>query len=85
MDVSVFLLNTLLIVKRKLTLILLIAFQSLYISAFSIDILGVEKQIDTLEYRMIGQGISYTRFELTDYPLSAYLLTTDLTNPYNFM
>ena len=51
----------------------------------AISIAGIEKKIDTLEYRMIGPGVRYTRFILPDYPLSAYLLTIDLTDPHNFV
>lgn len=71
--------------NKKLIFILLATLQSFCISAATIDILGVRKQIDTLEYRMIGPGVSYTRFNLPDYPLSAYMLTIDMTNPYNFV
>lgn len=53
--------------------------------AGSIDISGVAKSIDTLEYKVVGPGTVYTRFNLPDYPLSAYLLTVDMNNPYNFV
>jgi len=72
-------------VKKRTVLFWLILLQSLYVNVAAINILGVEKQMDTLEYRMIGPGISYTKFILPQYPLSAYLLTIDLTNPYNFV
>ena len=71
--------------KKRTVLFWLVLLQSLYVNVAAINILGVEKQMDTLEYRMIGPGISYTRFVLPQYPLSAYLLTIDLTNPYNFV
>jgi hypothetical protein len=72
-------------VKKSTVLFWLILLQSLYVNVTAINISGVEKQMDTLEYRMIGPGIRYTRFVLPDYPLSAYLLTIDQTNPYNFV
>ena len=50
-----------------------------------INISGIEKKVDTLEYRMIGPGIRYIKFNLPEYPLSAYLLTVDLSNSYNFV
>lgn len=53
--------------------------------AGSIDILGVAKSIDTLEYKVVGPGTVYTRFSLPDYPLSVYMMTVDLNNPYNFV
>lgn len=71
--------------KKNILLSGLILLQSLYLSAYCINISGVEKRIDTLEYRMIGPGIRYTKFQLPDYPLSACLLTIDLNNPYNFI
>ncbi|MDD4713155.1 MAG: hypothetical protein PHP34_07490, partial [Bacteroidales bacterium] len=71
--------------KKSTVLFWLILLQSLYVNVTAINISGVEKQMDTLEYRMIGPGIRYTRFVLPDYPLSAYLLTIDQTNPYNFV
>ncbi len=61
------------------------AIQSFLLNAGVINIGGVDKQIDSLEYRMIGPGVSYTKFTLPDYPLSAYLLEVDLTNPYNLI
>jgi hypothetical protein len=50
-----------------------------------IDILGVPTTVDTLEYRMVGPGVSYARLRFPAYPLSVYMLTIDLNNPYNFI
>jgi hypothetical protein len=50
-----------------------------------IDIWGTTKIIDTLECKQVGPGIIYTRFELPEYPLSAYLLTIDLNDSNNFI
>lgn len=68
---------------RRLVLFLLIMIKSISVLASSINILGVEKQIDTLECRMVGPGINYTKFVLPEYPLTAYMLTIDLKNSYN--
>lgn len=43
------------------------------------------RNIDTLEYKKIGPGMVYARLSLPDYPISAYMLTVDLKNPYNFV
>jgi len=56
---------------------------SINLSAGKIVILGVSKNIDTLEHKSVGPGIQYTKFVLPDYPLSGYMLVVDLTNPYN--
>ncbi len=50
-----------------------------------INILGVDRQIDTLEYRVIGPGADYTKFNLPEYPLTAYMITVDLNNPWNLI
>jgi hypothetical protein len=50
-----------------------------------IDVWGNIKQIDTLEHRLVGPGIQYTRFRLPEYPLSGYMLTVDLNNPNNLV
>ena len=60
-------------------------FQSVFVSTSAININGVEKKIDTLEHRQVGPGVFYTRFQLPDYPLSAYILQVDLNNPHNFI
>lgn len=65
-------------------LISLFAF-TLSVNASTIDILGVAKNIDTLEYRTIGPGTVCARFSLPDYPLSVYMLSIDLNNPNNFV
>lgn len=44
---------------------------------------GVEKVVDTLEYRQIGPGMDYTKINLPDYPIDAYILTVDLKNENN--
>lgn len=63
----------------------LILFQSVFVNISAININGIEKKIDTLEHRQVGPGVLYTRFQLPDYPLSAYILQVDLNNPYNFI
>lgn len=71
---------------KKLTLIGgLMLFQSVFVNISAININGVEKRIDTLEHRQVGPGVLYTRFQLPDYPLSAYILQVDLNNPHNFI
>ncbi len=57
--------------------------QSVALYAGNIEILGVSKNIDTLEHKSVGPGIQYTKFVLPQYPLSGYMLTIDLNNPYN--
>ncbi|MEA4936572.1 MAG: phosphodiester glycosidase family protein [Paludibacter sp.] len=71
--------------RKNIIPAMLILLQSLFFSLYSINISGVEKKMDTLEYRMIGPGIQYTKFQLPEYPLSAYLLKIDMTNPYNLV
>jgi hypothetical protein len=71
---------------KKITLIGgLIFFQSVFVNISAININGVEKRIDTLEHRQVGPGVLYTRFQLPDYPLSAYILQVNLNNPYSFI
>ena len=66
--------------------ILLVFFQTINLKAVGyIDILGVNRKIDTLEHRVVGPGIVYTRFVLPELPLAGYMLTVDLSNPYNFL
>ncbi|MGC3978132.1 MAG: phosphodiester glycosidase family protein [Paludibacteraceae bacterium] len=68
---------------------LIIIFAGLVLSnnvkAGNIDIWGVTKTIDTLEYKQVGPGIMYSRFKLPQYPLSVYMMTVDLNNPYNLI
>ena len=74
--------------KLRLSILLpffLILVPSIPLNAGEIDILGVTKKIDTLEYKSVGPGIQYTRFNLPEYPLSVYMLTVDLNNPYNLV
>lgn len=73
------------IVKKTTLFIGLMLFQSVFVSTSAININGVEKKIDTLEHRQVGPGVFYTRFQLPDYPLSAYILQVDLNNPHNFI
>lgn len=71
---------------KKITLIGgLIFFQSVFVNIYAININGIEKRIDTLEHRQVGPGVLYTRFQLPDYPLSAYILQVDLNNPHSFI
>ena len=49
----------------------------------TINIAGVEKQVDTLECRMVGPGVQYVRMHMPEYPLDVYTMTIDLNNPYN--
>ena len=44
---------------------------------------GVERQVDTLEYRQIGPGTVYTRMNFPEIPLNVYTLTMDMGNDYN--
>ena len=53
------------------------------LNAGNIDIWGTSKTIDTLEYKQVGPGTMYSRFKLPQYPLSVYMITVDLNNPYN--
>lgn len=69
----------------KLFIVLLLLIKSINSQAGFIDIMGVNKQIDTLEYRIIGPGIEYIRLYLPEYPIAAYLMVVDLNNPYNFI
>ena len=71
--------------RKNIIPAVLILLQSLFFNLYSINISGVEKKMDTLEHRMIGPGILYTKFQLPEYPLSVYLLKIDMTNPYNFV
>lgn len=41
--------------------------------------------VDTLLYQQVGPGVVYGHFILPNYPLHVYLLTVDLSNPYNFI
>ncbi len=73
-------------VVKKITFIAgLMLFQFVFTHISAININGVEKRIDTLEHRQVGPGVLYTRFQLPDYPLSAYILQVDLNNPYSFI
>ena len=49
----------------------------------TINIAGVEKQVDTLECRTVGPGVQYVRMHMPEYPLDVYTMTIDLNNPYN--
>lgn len=49
----------------------------------TINIAGSEKQVDTLECRVVGPGVQYVRMHMPEYPLDVYTLTIDLNNPYN--
>lgn len=49
----------------------------------TINIGGVERQVDTLEYRKIGPGIMYARMNFPEYPLNVYTMTIDLKNQHN--
>lgn len=69
---------------KYILLFLLVAFGA-NAKTSSIDIWGVSKAIDTLEYKQMGPGIVYTRLSFPEYPLSVYMLTIDLNNPYNFI
>ncbi|GHV57799.1 hypothetical protein FACS1894182_07630 [Bacteroidia bacterium] len=73
--------------KKKIygLLLLLLLCKSPSLCAGTIDILGVQTTVDTLEYRMVGPGVSYARLSFPSYPLSVYMLTIDLNNPYNFI
>ena len=46
---------------------------------------GVERQVDTLEYRQIGPGTVYTRMNFPEIPLNVYTLTMDMGNDYNII
>lgn len=55
------------------------------------DIRGVNCQYDTLLYRHVGPGVTYTQFQFNSmrlegnipYKMRMHLLTIDMTNPYN--
>ena len=49
----------------------------------TINIGGVERQVDTLEYRKVGPGVTYVRMNFPEYPLNVYTMTIDLKNQYN--
>jgi len=70
---------------KKNLLLLFCSFFAIQLFAGSIDILGVNKQIDTLEYKIVGPGITYAKLSLPEYPLSVYTLVVDLNNQYNFI
>lgn len=63
--------------------VFILLIQNITLNAGKIEILGVSKYIDTLEHKSVGPGIQYTRFNLPEYPLSVYMLTVDLSDPYN--
>jgi hypothetical protein len=71
--------------RLQLSIILMILVQVAGVKASSIDIWGVSKTIDTLEYKQVGPGTIYTRFALPELPLSGYMITVDLNNPHNFI
>lgn len=44
---------------------------------------GTTYVVDTICQRQEGPGIVFTQVRLADYPLNAYVLEMDMTNPYN--
>ena len=68
-------------IRKLLAFILLMNAGVLY--AEDINIWGVTKTIDTLEYKSVGPGITYARLSLPQYPISVYMMTIDLNNKYN--
>lgn len=69
-------------------ILILILFSAISLSQKAgsvIDIWGQAKTVDTLENKSVGPGINYTKFELPDYPITAYMLTIDLKNPNNLV
>ncbi len=48
-----------------------------------VELNGKSYQVDTISQRVIGPGVTHTIVRVPGYPLNAYVLETDLTNPYN--
>ena len=69
------------IMKEELFVFALSALCGLSAEA-TINIAGVEKQVDTLECRTVGPGVQYVRMHMPEYPLDVYTMTIDLNNPY---
>lgn len=68
--------------KRKVLSLSLLMFAGA-LQAGSINIWGIDKTVDTLEYKSVGPGVTYARFNLPQYPLSVYMMTIDLNDNYN--
>ena len=47
----------------------------------TINIAGVEKQVDTLECRTVGPGVQYVRVHMPENALAVYTMTCALTSP----
>lgn len=64
-------------------LTLLFFFHISVLFAGNIDVWGQPKAVDTLEYKSVGPGMKYAKMNFSDYPMTVYMLTVDLNNPYN--